>query len=356
MNSKDTHFKRRKPVYKRFELNLDSTPQSIYSNAKRNNSLSTTNETIDLNRTVINAFKIKPCLSNKAQDHFQTNKSRSRNRLLTFDSNDSNDETYEKKEEEEGIIFESDEYEDSDDDDQNTLCLVDPECKKVIQGKDINNFYFSMVKWFNNLKDSFATSTPNSQKNTYKHFSDSIQKNGQSSMLFQSDSRKSLSKKTHDKKVDNLFDRSGRRLNFACEHSNLITGILKKDAKLNLKYEKVQNNKWEEKDICRYLKYKYFISKKNKFNDTVSIVPGIGNVYTHRLSDIVPNFGTLLELYISVKVDTFKALLYAYANISSRNLNLISTSCKNYFAKYGLDFRDTSIYIPKTFKFIDNTR
>ena len=359
MNSKEVRFKPREPVYKRFERAfLESTPQSMHScneqtqinSTKINDSTKAASETADSNKTVINSFRIEPCIANtKTQSHQNQQATRPRSRLLNINTSDDDDDS--SSEDEEGSLFvNEDEFEDSESDDElDTLCLIDPECTKIVQGRDINAFYFSMVNWFNSLKDALVyTSTPipaktqrksrRTQSNSsFKQFSSSIQRNSQSRQRLKNSA-------------------SPQRLHFFCDHSNLITGDLKKDIHLSLKYEKLEHSKWNENDICRYLKYKYFIGRKNNFSDSLCIVPGIGAVYMNRLYRIIPNFGTLLELCVSVNEDTFKALLYAYANISVRNLNLICTACKNYLTKFGLDFRDSAVHIPKSFRFFEHAK
>ena len=269
-------------------------------------------------KTRINSFRIEPCLNKNLKcKHLIGDKS--------SDDDDNDDEDY--TSDQDCSLLEEREYDESDEDyEKNSIRLVDPNSKKILQGEDVNKFYYSIAKWFNNLKDSFNTSTPNRPEIFKNRFN--CQKN--------------------DKLKFSLPSQKRSKLNYTKKSfTDLVTCDLKRDIKLKLKFDKSSNTDWDESEMRRYLKYRYFMSKRNKFNDSLTIVPGIGSVYKARMYQIIPNFGTLLELYISVNESTFKALLFAYANINSRYLNLINASCKNYLKKYGFDFRDATVFIPK---------
>jgi hypothetical protein len=323
MNSKDFSFQPGQSFSRRAERQqLESTRTT---NKSRNESKCNERP----NKTIINSFRIEPYLNDNLKcKHLES---------YSSEDDDSDDEEGEvTNDKDSSSLLESGEY-DGSDEECDSICLVDPNSKKILRGSDVNKFYFSMTKCFNSLKDLFTTSTPNRPEVFTSRTS--YPKN-QSIKFFRESQQKrptSIKKNVNRKSTDDL----------------IITGDLKKDIKLRLKYDRIENSDWDEACMRRFLKYRYFMRNKNKFNDSLSIVPGIGSVYMSRLCNIIPNFGTLLEFYLSVNESTFKALLYAYANINSRYMNLINTSCKNYLKKYGFDFRDATVFIPKNARLID---
>ena len=112
----------------------------------------------------------------------------------------------------------------------------------------------------------------------------------------------------------------------------------------NIETDFLEQNKIRIQDILlnRSLKYKKFIAKRALFFNKLHIIPGIGFGYAKKLEKIIPNFGTLLELYSTVDEKKFKALLFKYAIINHRSLNLIYLSCEKYYEKYGSKFSDFS--------------
>ncbi len=71
---------------------------------------------------------------------------------------------------------------------------------------------------------------------------------------------------------------------------------------------------------------------------------GIDETLALKLKWIIPNFGCLLELYLTCKFeDTFKALLDHYAGYKISSLELIVTSCKEYNKIFGFKFIDVHI-------------
>ena len=130
------------------------------------------------------------------------------------------------------------------------------------------------------------------------------------------------------------------------DDSPLLTGNLQEDIKLNLNYSEFLNyrnlGKWDENILKCSLKYAKFIDRRAFFYNNLSITPGLGLRYSKNLEFAIPNFGTLIELYETVDKNLFFGLLYNYAEINSRSLNMIYDSCKNYSQKYGTVFTDVS--------------
>jgi hypothetical protein len=123
-----------------------------------------------------------------------------------------------------------------------------------------------------------------------------------------------------------------------------LTGNLKEDIKLDLTYSWFNLGMWDENVLKSSLKYSRLIGRRAFFYNKLSITPGLGLRFCKNLEFAIPNFGTLIELYETVDKNLFFALLYNYADINSRSLNMIYDSCKNYSQKYGTVFVDVSFY------------
>lgn len=356
MNTREVRFngtRAREPVSKRFEQNYQQETPRTRSQSKKNDCSNNGNgKKLNLNcsqdRTLINSFRIEKL------DECDSSSS-ARNRTLNVESScetstSCSDECEEYEEEEDceekcSILTElcdDETFYVENKDFQDSLSLLDKNCQKVVEGRDLLQIYYSFAKWFNNLKDAFtlatstpvSTSTPCNQNKTIRI---------------------------------NLKESSGKRSNRSCSMPSRvrsrtpkeacyddvcqITGNLSKDKCLRLKYEANEECKpWDESSICRYFKYRYLIEKKCCFYDKLIIIPGIGTVYMSRLCCPISNVGTLFELFLSVEECTFKALLKSYAKISHLNLNLIYTSCKKYIRKFGFSFNDVLIRSPRSFE------
>jgi hypothetical protein len=127
------------------------------------------------------------------------------------------------------------------------------------------------------------------------------------------------------------------------EHNEqIIEENIKDDVKLETDFLEHNKSKFQDALLNKSLKYKKFINKRALFFSKLHTIPGIGFGYAKKLEKIIPNFGTLLELYSTVDEEKFKALLYKYAIINYRSLNLIYLSCQKYHEKYGSKFSDFS--------------
>jgi hypothetical protein len=120
----------------------------------------------------------------------------------------------------------------------------------------------------------------------------------------------------------------------------ILTEDLKDNVKLELEFPDLNKTKWQDVFLNRSLKYKKFINKRALFFNKLHITPGIGLRYARKLEKVIPNFGSLIELYLTVDENKFKDLLFKYATINSKSLNLIYLSCQKYYEKYGSKFSD----------------
>lgn len=304
---------RRVPVYKRFE-NLTNYRQ-------QNNPTSTPINYKNTIKTEKSSFYKKTparnCSTESSESIVNTSRGTTNSNLDTKSSATSNSETLQSDD------YTYDYYDDSDisyveeEDIKEIISAIDSKCKKQISGRDLIQIFFYFTKWFSNLKDSKAD-TSNGEERSRKYKKPVLTIN------------KDTSKRTGNKIIGTKFD-----------SPDLITGDLRKDVNLRLKYTpKGPLQPWDNSYINKYGKYKKIINCKMNFIDDLKNIPGIGEVYCDRLKPIIPNVGTLIDLFMNVDKMTFKALLYNYANINAHNLNLIYTSCKNYIKKYGFDFKD----------------
>lgn len=311
MNNKEVRFDKRSG-HKNFSS--EQTPCSVFTkNYYGNRSRSTSSKkklTMDFptpstaksdkNSTLVNSFDIlKP--------------GRAKHQSSPEELSECDDEEYDSSEETTDV-----QSEDESSSIRNCMLQVDENCNKVITGRDLISMFYSFSEWFNGLKDSFATSTPNPVR--------------------QSTNRDSRGQRS------NSCPSRGKIFYDSIEK---VTGDLTKDKTLRLRYESGEQTKpWNESDICKIKKFVTFIEKKVNFYDKLEIIPGIGCAYSDRLKQFIPNVGTLLELYMTVDEMTFKALLKCYSRMKNTDINYVFTSCKRYYKKYGFTFGDVVVRSP----------
>lgn len=287
----------------------------------------TSPKTQDLDRTILNCFKI----IKKQQDcSFNLKSSNNYKYRENSSSEDCSSSYYEEDESDEDSVC-NEEL-------QESLAALDKNCQKIVQGKDLLQFCHSLANWFTNLRDafSFATSTPCSATSNRSRV---VGVSFKESPIRKSNRCSSCPSTTRTPRCKIIYDS-------ICQ----VSGDLSIDKELKLKYEPNDVLKpWDDSDICGNFKYKNLMERKCNFYDKLTIIPGIGKVYATRLESKIGNVGTLIEMYLSVDECTFKALLKAYANVNHYRLNLIYTSCKNYVSKFGFNFRDVLIRSPKNF-------
>ncbi len=123
-------------------------------------------------------------------------------------------------------------------------------------------------------------------------------------------------------------------------NGQILTHNLNENVKEEFDFPNLNQSKWQDAFLNRSLKYQKFISKRALFFSKLHITPGIGFGYAKKLENIIPNFGSLIQLYLTVDEKNFKALLFKYATINSKSLSLIYLSCQKYYEKYGNRFFD----------------
>jgi hypothetical protein len=313
---------------------LDETPKSFLKQGRKtfNNSSSSEKEADkefdDLQLTLLNSFKMKPC------DHstpFYTNDRIKNQRTSIHNLNSDLDDKIEGSNS--GYENSSDELSDD--------CSEDfssgPEKDKSLNTSDLTGLFDVLTKWFNNLKGGFGYSQPDEQQNNKPCKS--------STSNFSIKSSRPLKERRRGKSLNPNFSGStNKSFNKNDVSTQKISGDLRKDIRLKLKFEQNDTaDEWQDDMIQKYAKFNIFIKKKSNFYDCLNSVPGIGLIYMNRLCNKIQNVGTLLEFYCSVDQDTFKCLLREYARVNDLNLNLIYTSCKMYIRKFGFSFADVSI-------------
>ncbi|CAF0751674.1 unnamed protein product [Brachionus calyciflorus] len=245
-------------------------------------------------------------------------------------SNEDEEEEDDDEEEEEPTESneESTQTENNSDEDEIQECVlkVDENCNKILTGRDLIDIFYSFSEWFNGLKGTITKI---------------------SSTTYEPSSKSPPVKKTRSPRSSSCPSKT--KIFF--DSVEMVTGNLAKDKNLHLRYDPGDQAKaWNECDLNKVKKFICFIEKKACFYDRLDIVPGIGVAYSERLKEYIPNFGTLLELFLTVDESTFKALLKCYSRIKSTDMNYIFTSCKKYFKKFGFKFNDVVVKTPEKSK------
>jgi hypothetical protein len=366
MNSKGVRFRsaRRELVSERLERDQDESRTRV----------STNNE-----RTVINRNLIQDLDDESSRECDKSGRGRRKGNTTASSSSRDEDNTSEEEvttecsddDEDKDHEYESSsgtiESEDMCDEERarlkESLSLLDRNCQKIVQGRDLLRIYHSFAAWFNDLKDAFTLGSGEPNKSNSSLRSSSRPRTSKSRSVSPSLRNKSYQRsfsspihvrnppRSHSTPKSTTpwskmpCNSASTKRTVTYDNACDITRNLALDSQLILNYEPSSgaSKVWNERDICRNHKYKDLMAKKGCFYDKLCLVPGIGKVYMGRLSGVIPNLGTLLELFQVVDEITFKALLNAYANVNSLNLNLIYTSCKHYIGKFGYTFRDVRI-------------
>lgn len=232
-----------------------------------------------------------------------------------------------------------------------SLSLLNRDCKKIVRGRDLLDIYSTLTRWFNGLRDVLTVNSTETDRPADVRRDKRTRSTPASSSRLHFEPRIHSTPKANERmgsfKAGPTTDpASSSTIRVIYDDVCQITGNLNLDHQLILKYVPSQHIKpWSERTICDNVKYKCFTEKKCNFYDSLTIVPGIGPTYSSRLCRIIPNVGTLVELYLTVDESTFKTLLKSYANVNHFNLNLIHTSCRHYVAKFGFTFSDVRIHL-----------